>query len=226
VTSLRSQRGFTLLELIVAAGIMALIAVFSWRGLDTLIREREAIAASQAAIDAYQRSFARLERDALLASDIELDESGTMRLLAGDASPDGSGATTVEYRLVNGTLTRAVAGVDAAPRVVLDGVATLTMEAWQPVQGGGGWVRAKAAAPPPPAPPPPGTPPGQATGAAPNAAAPVRNNGPFVPGVVPGAPPGGAGLGTRVVAAATGLRVSIDRPDGTRVTRAFMVGGS
>ena len=217
------QRGFTLLELIVAAGIMALIAVFSWRGLDSLIREREAIAASQATIDAYQRSFARLERDALLASDIELDESGTMRLIAGDASPDGNNATTVEYRLVSGALTRSVAGVDRAPMVMLDGVTTLSMEAWQPVQGGGSWVRAKAAAPPPPHPTPAAT--GPAPNAAPaNASGPTRISGPFVPNAAQGGAAGGPT--TRVVAAASGIRVSFDRPDGTRVTRSFMVGGA
>ena len=218
------QRGFTLLELIVAAGILALIAVFSWRGLDTLIREREAIAASQAAIDIVQRSFARLERDALLASDVELDEGGTMRLVAGDNAADGANPASVEYRLVGGALTRAAAGVDRAPLVLIDGVATLAMEAWLPVPGGGSWVKVKAAATPPP-PVAPGTDVAKSNANVPtnpNAGAPLRNSGPFIPGAVPGGQP----AGTRVVAAATGIRLTFARVDGTLVTRSFMVGGS
>jgi general secretion pathway protein J len=220
VTSRRASRqhGFTLLELIVAAGILALIAVFSWRGLDTLIREREAIAASQAAIDTVQRSFARLERDALLASDVELDDDGTMRLVAGAAAADGSNPASVEYRFVNGALTRAAAGVDRAPMVLIDGVAALAMEAWLPATGGGGWVRVKAAATPLPAPVVPGN---ANVPANRSAAAPLPSGGPVVPGAVAGGQPAGA----RVVAAATGLRLTFARADGSRVTRSFMVGG-
>lgn len=217
------DRGFTLLELIVAAGIMALIAVFSWRGLDTLIREREAIAASQAAIDALQRSFARLERDALLANDAQLDEGGTMRLIAGNASIDGTNAATVEYRVVDGVLTRSVVGVDRAPLVVLDGISALAIEAWEPAPQGGAWVRVKAAASEPAPPAANGTP--GATPAAnvnPNAAAPLRQSGaPNIPGVARGSQQPGA----QSVAAATGIRLSFARADGARVVRIFMVGG-
>ena len=119
--------GFTLLELIVAAAILALIAVFSWRGLDALVREREAITASQAAIDVLQRSFARIERDALSAADVQLDDGGVLRFVAGTSSVDGTPAASVEYRLVDGALTRSVEGVDRVPLVLLDHVATLSM---------------------------------------------------------------------------------------------------
>ena len=221
----RRESGFTLLELIVAAGIMALIAVFSWRGLDTLIREREAIAASQAAIDGFQRAFARLERDALLANDVQLDDEGTMRLVAGSAALDGAPASTVEYRLLGGALTRAVTDVDSAPLVVLDGVTSIAMEAWLPVPGGGGWVRVKPAATEAPRPAPVDNTPAQVPNSAsqPNGTQPQPVSGaPNVPGIARGSTqPAGPTVGI-----ATGIRLSFARTDGTQVTRTFMVGGS
>jgi general secretion pathway protein J len=39
----RPSRGFTLIELLVAIAILAVIAVLSWRGLDQIIRGRQAI---------------------------------------------------------------------------------------------------------------------------------------------------------------------------------------
>ncbi|MEO8936821.1 MAG: prepilin-type N-terminal cleavage/methylation domain-containing protein [Burkholderiaceae bacterium] len=221
------QAGFTLLELIVAAGILALIAVFSWRGLDTLIREREAIAASQAIIDGIQRAFARVERDAMLANDAQLDDGGTLRLVAGASSVEGAPAATVEYRLVSGALVRTVVGADRAPLVVLGDVTALSLEAWLPARGGGAWVKSK---PPASEPPPPSTnPPGKTAAAAGASAA---NTGAAVPTRSAGVTnmTGGVrtpqGAAAPIVAAATGVRLSFDRADGTRVVRTFMVGGS
>ncbi len=221
------ERGFTLLELIVAAGIMALIAVFSWRGLDALIREREAIAASQAAIDVIQRTFARVERDALLAYDAQLEENGTMRLVAGTSSIDGTPAATVEYRLLSGALTRSVVGTDAAPTVLLDGVTTLSLEAYVPAAGGGAWVRSKSAASEPVRPRPDGAnaPGNPNTPAVVPGAPPLRGSAaPNIPGVARGSvQPAATGP---IVAAATGIRLIFVRSDGSRVTRSFMVGGA
>ena len=231
--SLKMQpaRGFTLLELIVAAGILALIAVFSWRGLDALVREREAIAASQATIDVMQRSFARVERDALLASDVQLDAQ-SMKLLAGTSSIDGATGSNVEYRLAGGALTRVVAGVDRAPLTMIDGVTSLVMETWAPTPRGGSWVRVK------------GDPTdGPVVVGAPN------NGGPAVYGVSPMQAPQDPGPGTPAAAsqqpgaagatsapaapqnaappsnAATGIRMTIALADGSTVVRTFIVGG-
>jgi prepilin-type N-terminal cleavage/methylation domain-containing protein len=231
----RREHGFTLLELIVAAGILALIAVFSWRGLDALIREREAIVASQSVIDVMQRSFARIERDALLASDVQLDDS-SMQLIAGSASIEGVAATTVEYRLVDGALIRSVAGVDRAPLTMIEGVTSLVMEAWAPAPRGGAWVRTKGAAPE--LPPPvvsgaangqnngqnngangaaPGTPPVQQQPSPPGTALPTQQQ-----GNAPGTPPVAA---PPAIAAATGIRMTIALADGSRIVRDFIVGG-
>ncbi len=223
----RRDAGFTLLELIVAAGILALVAVFSWRGLDTLVREREAIALSQATIDVVQRSFARIERDAILANDAQLDEDGVLRLTTGAAPTAESPAATVEYRLVSGALTRSVAGVDRAPLVLLDNVASLSMEAWLPVPGGGSWVKTKGAATEAPRAPAAGAAAATSASAAsatpPGGGTPFRSsNAPDVPGVARGSQRGGAAQ----VAAATGVRLSFAGADGARVTRSFMIGGS
>lgn len=226
-------RGFTLLELIVAAGILALIAVFSWRGLDALIREREAIAASQSTIDVLQRSFARIERDALLAGDVQVDEDGTMRLAAGLASAGDASSPTVEYRLLGGALTRSVAGIDSAPQVLIDGVATLVAEAWTPAPRGGGWLRVKGAATEvvrPPAPPAPGsaannTPPNGAAGAGNTTAGPAQVGVQAPAAGAPSAPTNPLQAIGPTVAAATGVRLSIVRIDGAKIVRSFLVGG-
>ena len=220
----RRHAGFTLLELIVAASILALIAVFSWRGLDTLLREREAIATSQEAIDVMQRSFARIERDAMLARDAQIDDSGTLRLVAGNAA--------VEYRFVNGALTR-IGDEAAAPMVLQGGIAKLVIEAW--IAGAkGGWVRVKGLATAPLAPPPQQPRPAGVVAATPDigansaAPSPVANSVAAGAAATNGNPVPAAGpltaQGQPLVAVATGIRMSIARADGTEVVRIFLIG--
>ena len=222
----RRAAGFTLLELIVAASILALIAVFSWRGLDTLLREREAIASSQETIDVMQRSFARIERDAMLARDAQIDDSGALRLVSGNAA--------VEYRFVNGALTRATDEA-SAPMILQGGIAKLVIEAWT-AGAKGGWVRVKGLATEPLAPPPQqprpagvvASPNVAAHSGAPSAAQSDAASNPAPGAAASGNPNPAAGpltaLGQPLVAAATGIRLSIARSDGTEVVRIFLIG--
>jgi len=71
-------RGFTLIELLVAITILALIAVFSWRGLDQVVRTRAALEANQAGLDALQRVFARIGRDINRARNVRSDTAGNL----------------------------------------------------------------------------------------------------------------------------------------------------
>lgn len=95
------QRGFTLLELIVAVSVLALIAVFSWRGLDAVLRTRDSLNVAQARLDALQRSFNRIEHDAMIATGVDLERGGRFRLIA-------SNDISVEYRLDGDSLSRRV----------------------------------------------------------------------------------------------------------------------
>ena len=55
--------GFTLIELLVAIAILALVAVLSWRGLDSILRSRDVLAQELLLSRALQVSFNQLETD-------------------------------------------------------------------------------------------------------------------------------------------------------------------
>ena len=100
-----AARGFTLIELLVAITILALIAVFSWRGLDQVVRTRDALAHSQALLDASQRLFVRLARDINRARDVRADAAG--RVVFGLPVPGQQARlTAIEYLLADGRLLR------------------------------------------------------------------------------------------------------------------------
>ncbi len=68
--------GFTLIELLVSISILALLAVFGWRGLDQIVRTRESLQQSQATLDAMQRLFANISRDVAGARKVLVDATG------------------------------------------------------------------------------------------------------------------------------------------------------
>lgn len=57
------QRGFTLIELLVAITILAFVAVLGWRGLDGIIRSRDALTKEMAYTRGLQLAFAQLQSD-------------------------------------------------------------------------------------------------------------------------------------------------------------------
>ncbi|MDY6812595.1 MAG: type II secretion system minor pseudopilin GspJ [Pseudomonadota bacterium] len=60
---MRRPRGFTLLELLVAIAILALLAAFAYAGLNALLRHTEATQAALAPLRTLQQGVGQLERD-------------------------------------------------------------------------------------------------------------------------------------------------------------------
>jgi general secretion pathway protein J len=60
---MRRMRGFTLVELMVAIAVLALIALLGWRGLDTLLRTREAVDGRMREVAQLQTGLAQWRAD-------------------------------------------------------------------------------------------------------------------------------------------------------------------
>jgi general secretion pathway protein J len=56
-------RGFTLLELLVAISVLAIVSMIAWRGLDSLINTRERLEPEGDEVRALLTAFGQLERD-------------------------------------------------------------------------------------------------------------------------------------------------------------------
>lgn len=112
----RRQQGFTLIELMVAIGILALVAMLSWRGLDAMVRAQQGTQTRSDRIAVLQTALAqwRVDLDAVLppgqAQSSTLDWNGqTLRLLrlaSADAATSGSkqGAGEAPPLLAPGTI--------------------------------------------------------------------------------------------------------------------------
>ena len=86
----RAQAGFTLLELLVASALLAVLAVIGWRGLEAVLSSRDRIVERSDALQAMSVTFAQLDED--------LRRSWPVRLLDLPVPPlafRGSGATPV-----------------------------------------------------------------------------------------------------------------------------------
>lgn len=109
------RAGFTLVELLVAIGILAMVAVLGWRGLDGIVRARVALTAEMETTRGMQLAFAQLENDCLNAAGQDIMRGQPSLLWDADrltlvrkvfVENEPSRLQVVSYRIVNGQLLR------------------------------------------------------------------------------------------------------------------------
>lgn len=178
----RGACGFTLVELLVATTLLAIVALLSWRGLDSVMRSRERIVESSDELKAISAAFTQIDEDLRKSWPVRLLAtsqapvrfaaagdlpSGQLELLREMGRPDA--ATQIQpvaWRLRDGVLERgfgpwrspdaAVATEGLTWQPLLSDVVALQ---WQGFVAGQGWadagvLAARASATPPSATPP------------------------------------------------------------------------
>ena len=109
------QQGLTLVELLIAISILAFVAVLGWRGLDTIVRTRQALNQELEQTHGMQLTFAQLQTDCANVVDpdmlggrspvVVLSNYITLaRKIQTEAQP--TRLQLVSYRLQDGILTR------------------------------------------------------------------------------------------------------------------------
>ncbi|MET0858716.1 MAG: prepilin-type N-terminal cleavage/methylation domain-containing protein [Telluria sp.] len=174
------SRGFTLVELLVAISILAMVAVLGWRGLDGIVRARVALTDQMEVTRGMQLAFAQMQSDAEhMAEGTLLDkraflQAGVDRLTLVRTSyveNEAMRLQVVSYRVRDGMLTRresastrdlmqldvlwqaAISDIDPTPPVTLQaGVTGMQVETWQQNQWRQGPQQQQQQEPQPPAP--------------------------------------------------------------------------
>ena len=157
-----SQQGFTLIEVMVAIMLMALVSVIAWRGLDSVTRADQHLQASTEQTEVLLRALNQLQRDISLRASVELvapgspeveglaavtvrssDTKGFRLDVIRSAPVAGDGLQRVRWWLKGDSLYRAVAPArDRFPLpaakegvVVLTGVRDLQVRVWEVDKG-------------------------------------------------------------------------------------------
>jgi general secretion pathway protein J len=160
------QRGFTLIEVLVAVALMAIVSVLAWRGLDSVVRTRDHVQRDADRDDALLRVLGQLQQDTQMrAPDTVLDggaadvvvkrtlpaalrvnnahDGAEVDIVRGPA-PAGGWQIVRWWRDGNALRRAAAPGSSAFPLPrpgpgadVLDGVVGFSVEAWVP---GHGWT--------------------------------------------------------------------------------------
>ncbi|HWW06457.1 PulJ/GspJ family protein [Collimonas sp.] len=107
--------GFTLVEMIIAITILAMVAILGWRGLDGIVRSRVALTNEMEQTRGMQLTFAQLQSDCAQIAPVSLMSARPtllaapgrllmVRLVFADQQP--TRIQIVDYRLRDGRLTR------------------------------------------------------------------------------------------------------------------------
>jgi len=168
------RNGFTLVELLVAITVLAIVAVLGWRGLDSIVRARVALNKALEQTRGMQLTFAQMQTDCAHVVNADqlgghlslLSENGRLTLVRRVfADNQASRVQVVTYRLRDGVLTRQespatrdLVALDAFWRTALtdantsqavllqSNVASMTAEAW--FRHAPGWQPLVSQAPP------------------------------------------------------------------------------
>lgn len=89
----RSEQGFTLIEVMVAIMLMAVVSVIAWRGLDSVTRADQHLQASSEQTEVLLRALNQMQRDISLRASVELNVPDPSKNSA--EKVDGLAAVTV-----------------------------------------------------------------------------------------------------------------------------------
>ncbi|HZH08027.1 MAG TPA: prepilin-type N-terminal cleavage/methylation domain-containing protein [Lautropia sp.] len=162
----RTGRGFTLIELLVACALMAVLALLSWRGLDSILQTRERLVIASDELRSLTLAFSQMDEDLLKSwpiSLLKLNEPNLRVAVAGEQNAQSlhlirevnrSGFPTRVQRVVYEVRGRQLArgfseygraDLGAGGGGAINGGAVQSM-VWQPILGGvrsltiRGWV--------------------------------------------------------------------------------------
>ncbi|MBS1186981.1 MAG: prepilin-type N-terminal cleavage/methylation protein [Burkholderiaceae bacterium] len=141
--AIRRSRGLTLVELLVAISILAVVAVLGWRGLDSIIRSRAALTDDIEQVRSMQLTFAQMQRDCEQLARATALNSRTVLSVGNNsltlvrnvvAENQPLQLQVVSYRLLDGKLlrgesasTRNLRDLDALWRSAVDGDAAVVV---------------------------------------------------------------------------------------------------